>query len=642
VPELSFFIGKGGVGKTTVSSAYAVYRVRQRRRVLLLSTDPAHSLADIFQLKIGSEPKRVATGAGRLDLWQIDANQRFQRFLEKYRSSIFALLESGTIFTRKEIAPLLSTALPGMAEVSALLAIADLLDTRRYDEIVVDTAPAGHTLRLFQMPEHFLRFLDFLNVAASRDQVLAAHFGGKATITHAFLAEWRQIVERVYAALSAKSAKLVLVTTAETFALNESVRVAEVLAEDDRLRIDEIVLNRAVTRPGKNACKSCRARSAAAQSAAVFLSGAFPQVPIRFGHDHGSPVLGVKDLLAFGEHVFADKKLRLATPPPTVKREPQFKPVTWPPLPTPLSLTLGKGGVGKTTISAGLAFHHRRAKPRQPVTICSTDPAPSLDDVFESDVGGTAATVLGDQKLLAMEVDSVAEFRSWAEAMRTKIDSALSSHQRGVHIDFSFDRRLFSALLDIVPPGVDELFAVFKILDLLEAGSTHGIRVLIDMAPTGHALELLRMPDRMLLWSRLLLRALAAHRQLPLAQEVAVEVAHISQRVRSLAATLKEKKRSILFPVMLAEPLPDRQTERLLAAIKALGAHAGPLFVNRILFPQDAGNCPRCQIARRWQAATIQRLARKSGRVYVVRNFAREIAGRAALQSFTRQLWQLR
>ena len=642
MPGLSFFIGKGGVGKTTVSSAYAAYRARQRRKVLLLSTDPAHSLGDVFQLKLGSEPKSFAVGGGRLYLWQIDAQRRFQQFLDKYRSSIFALLESGTIFTRKEIEPLLSTALPGMAEVSALLAVADLLDTRRYDELVVDTAPLGHTLRLFQMPEHFLRFLDFLNVAGSRDQVLAAHFGGQATVTHAFLAEWREIVARVYAALSTKNAKLVLVTTPERFALNESVRAAEVLAEGDRLRIDEIVLNRAVIDVRKAVCRSCHARSTAAQSATIFFGGAFPGVPVRVGHDAGSPVLGIQDLLAFGEHVFRRKKLRQTAAEPNIRRELQFHAVQWPVLPTPLALTLGKGGVGKTTISAALAFHHRRAKPRQAVTVCSTDPAPSLDDVFESEVGSSPASVLDDPKLLALEVDSVVEFRRWSEEMRAKIDSALSSEQRGVHIDFSFDRHMFSALLDIVPPGVDELFAVFKILDLLEADSTQGARVLIDMAPTGHALELLRMPERMLLWSRLLLRAMAAHRQLPLAQEVAVEIARISQRVRSLAAMLKDGKRSRLFPVMLPEPLPDRQTERLLAEIKKLGAHTGPLFVNRVLFAEEAKRCPRCQVARRWQMATLQHLANKKRPFFVVRNFAREIAGAAALQSFTRQLWQLK
>ncbi|MCI0352773.1 MAG: ArsA family ATPase, partial [Acidobacteriales bacterium] len=499
MPELAFFIGKGGVGKTTVSSAYAAWRARQGRRVLLLSTDPAHSLADVFQVKLGAEPTAIQAGGGRLRLWQIDAQERFERFLTKYRTSIFALLESGTIFTREEIEPLLSATLPGMAEVSALLTIADLIDSTRYDELVVDTAPVGHTLRLFQLPEHFLRFLDFLDLAGSRDQVLAAHFGGQARVTHDFLAEWRQIVERVYSALSEKSAKLVLVTTAESFALNESVRAANVLAEDGRLRIQQIVLNKTVVDARGINCQSCRSRAADARSAKAFLQRAFPGVPTLTAPDEGSPVLGLRDLLAFGEHVFGGKKLRLTTPEPRVKGEPRFKAVPWPVLPTPLSFTVGKGGVGKTTISAGLAFHHRRAKPQQSVTVCSTDPAPSLDDVFKADVGSDPAPVLSDRKLLALEIDSLAEFRQWAEQVRAKIDSALSSNHRGVHIDFSFDRRLFSALLDIVPPGVDELFAIFKILDLLEAGAGPGSRVLIDMAPTGHALEVLRMPERMLL-----------------------------------------------------------------------------------------------------------------------------------------------
>ena len=78
-------------------------------------------------------------------------------------------------------------------------------------------------------------------------------------------------------------------------------------------------------------------------------------------------------------------------------------------------------------------------------------------------------------------------------------------------------REVFSALLDIVPPGVDEIFAIFKILDLAAEDTT----IVIDMAPTGHALELLRTPERLVVWTRLLLKSLSAHRTLPLAQELA-------------------------------------------------------------------------------------------------------------------------
>src|SRR5579864_6485733 len=211
VPRLSFFIGKGGVGKTTVSSAYAAHIAQRhpRRPVLLVSTDPAHSLGDIFRERLPGTPRRVRTAKGKLLLWQINAQTQFKKFLDRYREGIFALLESGTIFSRQEIEPLLSTTLPGMAEIAALLAIHDALTSGDYDEIVVDTAPIGHTQRLFEMPEHFLRFLDFLELAGGRDATLAASFGGKVQISHAFLQKWRRMVESVQTALRSPGSRLV-------------------------------------------------------------------------------------------------------------------------------------------------------------------------------------------------------------------------------------------------------------------------------------------------------------------------------------------------------------------------------------------------------------------------------------------------
>jgi len=149
------------------------------------------------------------------------------------------------------------------------------------------------------------------------------------------------------------------------------------------------------------------------------------------------------------------------------------------------------------------------------------------------------------------------------------------------------------------------------------------------------------MPERLLLWSRLLLKSLAAHRSLPLAQDVAVEIAELSQRVRQLAARLKDKQEASLVAVMLAEPLPDRETQRLLLELEEMGVYVAALIVNRVLFKQDIANCRRCQRAHRWQLAMLAGLRQRSGvgRILVVRNHPREIAGRAALQSVC--LWQL-
>jgi arsenite-transporting ATPase len=192
--------------------------------------------------------------------------------------------------------------------------------------------------------------------------------------------------------------------------------------------------------------------------------------------------------------------------------------------------------------------------------------------------------------------------------------------------------------LDVVPPGVDEIFAIFGILDLLRSGG----RVVIDMAPTGHALELLRTPTRLLAWARLLMKTLAAHRSLPFAQDAAVEVASLSQRVRELAAILRDPKRSQLIVVTLPEPLPDYETRRLLKDLSVLEAPVTAVFVNRVLIG-SAGRCPRCQLTSRWQAASLSTLQQQIQgiEIFVASEADVPIAGAQMLRRFTSGLWTM-
>ena len=270
--------------------------------------------------------------------------------------------------------------------------------------------------------------------------------------------------------------------------------------------------------------------------------------------------------------------------------------------------------------------------------VCSTDPAPSLDDVFQNEIKDQATMVLNDRLLAAAEVDSVAEYRRWAAGMTQKLDSGLSMESGGLHVDLTFDKQVFAALMEVVPPGVDEVFAIFRVLDLLEGNPG---KLFIDMAPTGHALELLRTPERMLLWSRLLLKSLSAHRTLSFVQDVAVELASLGQRVRKLIEIMKDPQRSRIWAVTLAEPVPDSETRSLLAAVKQIEVPVDSLFVNRVVL--QPGTCERCMRRARWQAATLQKLQRQyhQHRIYLVPEFPTEIAGQGPLERFTRKLWQM-
>jgi len=339
----------------------------------------------------------------------------------------------------------------------------------------------------------------------------------------------------------------------------------------------------------------------------------------------------------------------------------------WPVLDTPLALTVGKGGVGKTTISAALGFHARAAA-SMPVEICSVDPAPSLDDIFKADITDEPKPVLGDANFRASEMDSVKLFRNWADEIQQVIrESMTAESSSGVHVDLWFEREFLSRLLDHVPPGLDEVLAVFRILELLGGdlpaaqvpaddalgapgvGVTPGFagagqrRVVIDMAPTGHALELLRTPERILSWTRVLLKSLAAHRKLAVVRDAGVKVAELGHRVRELLETLKSSQCTRIYMVMLAEPLPDRETVRLMNDLREMEMAEGPLFVNRVLFARDIGNCRRCGLARWWQQTTLADLRSRYPRMtlYAVRAFPREIAGKAALRKFTGELWRV-
>src|SRR5205807_4388496 len=109
-------------------------------------------------------------------------------------------------------------------------------------------------------------------------------------------------------------------------------------------------------------------------------------------------------------------------------------------------------------------------------------------------------------------------------------------------------------------------------------------------------------------WSRLLLKSLAAHRTLALAQDVAVELASLGQRVRKLLEIMRDPKQSRAAAVMLPEPVPDRQTQRLLAAIKEIGVAVDALFVNRVLLESELSkkqSCKLCRRAQQWQLATL-------------------------------------
>jgi arsenite-transporting ATPase len=149
--RILFFGGKGGVGKTTCASAMALAAVREGKRVLLVSTDPAHSTSDIFERPFDRDEREVYPGLMGIEL---DGVLEARRYVDRAKAEI-ARMFSHAVAKEAERQIELASAMPGVEEVALFDRMSDLIIDRfdAYDLLIFDTAPTGHTLRLLRMPE---------------------------------------------------------------------------------------------------------------------------------------------------------------------------------------------------------------------------------------------------------------------------------------------------------------------------------------------------------------------------------------------------------------------------------------------------------------------------------------------------------
>ncbi len=292
-----------------------------------------------------------------------------------------------------------------------------------------------------------------------------------------------------------------------------------------------------------------------------------------------------------------------------------------------LLVVAGKGGVGKTSCAAALALALAERDHDQRVLLLSVDPAHSLADILELGgplrfppkppsprddgttpipVGTSIANPVRVDGIDVVELDAQAAFAQRRARYRDAVDELFDGLRGGSSFDATFDRTVVQDLVDLAPSGLDEVFGIVGVIEALfpAAGAAGYDVVVLDTAPTGHALRLLEMPASALEWVHALLAILLKYRKVIGLGEFGADLVEIARDLRRLKALLGEPRQTRAVLVTRAAEMPRLETARLLAALTRLHVSVGGIVVNALTPP----GCPHCRRAATAESRALDAL----------------------------------
>ncbi|OIQ94005.1 arsenical pump-driving ATPase [mine drainage metagenome] len=520
-PRFFFFTGKGGVGKTSLSCATAMQLAGQGKQVLLVSTDPASNIGQVFGQAIGNTITRIH-GVPGLSALEIDPQQAAQQYRERIVGPVRGTLPDDIVNgIEEQLSGACTTEIAAFDEFTALLTDSAL--TADYDHIIFDTAPTGHTIRLLQLPGAWSDFLE-------ADKGDASCLGPLAGLDKQ-RAQYKAAVE---ALADAQRTRLVLVARAQPAALREVARTHAELAGIG-LSQQYLVIN-GVLPPEEAAHDPLAAAICAHERAAL---DAIPEVLKTLPRDR----VALKPFNLVGLDALRQLLVTTVSQAPSTDAAPVV-------LDAPslsalvdgiaedgrgLVMLMGKGGVGKTTLAAAIAVElaHRGL----PVHLTTSDPAAHLAETLSGAL----------DNLTVSRIDPHIETERYRQHVLATKGAQLDAQGR--------------ALLDedLRSPCTEEI-AVFQAFShiIREAGKKF---VVMDTAPTGHTL--------------LLLDATGAYHR-----EIARQMAGTGLHYITPMMQLQDPRQTKVLIVTLAETTPVLEAANLQADLRRAGIEPWAWIIN--------------------------------------------------------------
>lgn len=519
-----FYTGKGGVGKTSVACATAVNLADSGKKVLLVSTDPASNLQDVFNTSLTGKATPIAE-VPNLDVANLDPMQA----AAEYRESVLApyrgkLPESVLANMEEQLSGSCTVEIAAFNEFSNFITNKEMEE--KYDHIFFDTAPTGHTLRMLQLPSAWSDFISESTHGASCLGQLSGLESKKAM--------YKAAVETL---TDGAQTTLILVTRPETAPLKEIERASHELAELGVLN-QSMVINGVVADYDDTISKNLynKQQSALANMPKPLQAITTYMVPLRAYNITGME--NVRSLLTRDGYVTSDETMK-------AEHVPQLKDVIDDLYHSgkKVMFTMGKGGVGKTTLAAAIALG--LSEKGKKVHLTTTDPAAHLEFVLDENIGITMSHI-DEHKELARYQEEVL-----TQARETMSEEDIAYIEEDLRSPCTQEIAVFRAFADVVERAENEI-------------------VVIDTAPTGHTLLLLDS-------------TLSYHKEVQRTQ------GNIPDSVRKLLPRLRSAETAVVI-VTLPEATPVYEALRLEEDLKRANIATKWWLVNSSLYHTKTTN----------------------------------------------------
>ncbi|WP_313339384.1 arsenical pump-driving ATPase [Lacrimispora sp.] len=520
-----FFTGKGGVGKTSTACATAVNLADSGKKVLLISTDPASNLQDVFNAELTSKGVAIKD-VPNLFVANLDPIQAAAEYRESVIAPYRGKLPEAVINNMEEqLSGSCTVEIAAFNEFTNFIANETIQED--FDYVIFDTAPTGHTLRMLQLPSAWSNFISESTHGASCLGQLSG------------LESKKEIYKKAVETLSNnKLTTLLLVTRPESSPLKEAERASKELA-DIGVNNQLLIINGLISTFDDYISESLfyKQKNALEEISETFKQLNFYQIPLRAynitGIDNVRAFLTSDNYIPSNEIVRAESIARLADIVNDLYQN--HKRVIF---------TMGKGGVGKTTIAAAIAMG--LAEKGEKVHLATTDPAAHLKLVIDE-----------NQKITMSHIDEHAELKKYQEEVLDKARETLTDE------DIAYVEE------DLRSPCTQEI-AVFRAFAQIVEKAEKEI-VVIDTAPTGHTLLLLDSTQNY-------------HREIERSQ------GDIPESVKKLLPKLRNDNETEVIIVTLAEATPVYEALRLEEDLKRANIATKWWIINSSIYQTKTKN----------------------------------------------------